>query len=88
MKNVGAIIQTRTSSTRLPGKVLKELSYPSDITCLKLVIRRLKKSKKINDIVVATTEEKEDNKLINIVKKDLAIILGIFQKQKTIIPGQ
>lgn len=85
---IAAIIQARTSSTRLPGKVLKELSYPSDITCLKLVIRRLKKSKKINDIVVATTKEKEDNKLINIVKKDLVTKKAIFRKQKTIIPGQ
>jgi spore coat polysaccharide biosynthesis protein SpsF len=67
---IGAIIQARTSSTRLPGKVLKELPYASGITCLGQVIRRLKKSKKLNDIIVATTKEKEDNEIINIVKKE------------------
>ena len=67
---IGAIIQARTSSTRLPGKVLKELPYANGITCLEQVIRRLKKSEKLNDIIVATTKEKEDNEIINIVKKE------------------
>jgi spore coat polysaccharide biosynthesis protein SpsF len=67
---IGAIVQARTSSTRLPGKVLKELPYASGITCLEQVIRRLKKSKKLNDIIIATTKEKEDNDIINIVKKE------------------
>ena len=40
---IAAIIQARTSSTRLPGKVLKELPYVGGITCLEQVIRRLKK---------------------------------------------
>ena len=67
---IGAIIQARTSSTRLPGKVLKELPYVSGITCLEQVIRRLKKSKRLNEIIIATTKEKEDNEIINIVKKE------------------
>jgi spore coat polysaccharide biosynthesis protein SpsF len=67
---IAAIIQARTSSTRLPGKVLKELPYASGITCLEQVIRRLKKSKKLNDIIIATTKQKEDNDIINIVKKE------------------
>ena len=67
---IAAIIQARTSSTRLPGKVLKELPYASGITCLEQVIRRLKKSKKLNNIIIATTKEKKDNEIINIVKKE------------------
>ena len=67
---IGAIMQARTSSTRLPGKVLKELPYASGITCLEQVIRRLKKSEKLNDIIVATTKEKEDNEIIIIAKKE------------------
>lgn len=67
---IAAIIQARTSSTRLPGKVLKELPYASGITCLEQVIRRLKKSKKLNDIIIATTKDKEDDKIIDIAKKE------------------
>ena len=69
---IAAIIQARTSSTRLPGKVLKELPYNSGITCLEQVIRRLKKSKKLNDIIIATTKDKEDNEIIDIAKKENA----------------
>lgn len=67
---IGAIIQARISSTRLLGKILKELPYNSGITCLGQVIRRLKKSKRLNDIIIATTKEKEDNEIIDIVKKE------------------
>jgi spore coat polysaccharide biosynthesis protein SpsF len=67
---IAAIIQARTSSTRLSGKVLKELPYASGITCLEQVIRRLKKSKRLNGIIIATTKEKEDNEIIDITKKE------------------
>ena len=67
---IGAIIQARTSSTRLPGKVLKELPYASNITCLEQVIRRVKKSRKLNAIIIATTKEKQDNEIVNIAKKE------------------
>ena len=70
MKNIGAIIQARISSTRLPGKILKELPYGSGITVLEQVINRLKKSKKLSEIIIATTKETEDNQIINIVKKE------------------
>jgi len=66
---IAAIIQARTSSTRLPGKILKELPYGSGITVLEQVINRLKKSKKLNNIIIATTKEKEDNEIIDIAKK-------------------
>ena len=67
---IGAIIQARISSTRVPGKVLKELPYASGITCLEQVIRRLKKPKKLNDIIIVATKEKEDNEIVGIVKKE------------------
>ena len=65
---VGAIIQARVSSRRLPGKVLKELPYNSGITVLSQVIRRLKRCKTLNDIIVAMTTEKEDDELVRIVQ--------------------
>lgn len=69
---IAAIVQARTSSTRLPNKILKKLPYSNDITCLSQVIKRLKKSKKLNDIIIATTKEKEDNESVNIAKKENA----------------
>jgi len=67
---IAAIVQARTSSTRLPNKILKKLPYSSSITCLEQVIRRLKKSKRLNDIIIATTKEKEDDEIVDIVKKE------------------
>ena len=67
---IGAIIQARTTSTRLPGKVLKELPYNSGITCLEQVIRKLKKSKRLNSIIIATTKEIEDDPIIDIAKEE------------------
>lgn len=65
---IGAIIQARTSSTRLPEKVLKYLPYNSNITVLQQVIRRTKRSKLINDIIVATTNDEKDQKIVRIAE--------------------
>jgi spore coat polysaccharide biosynthesis protein SpsF len=52
------IIQARTGSTRLPGKVLKEL-------CGKPVLwhvwNRVSRARKVDDIIIATTTLPEDN---------------------------
>jgi spore coat polysaccharide biosynthesis protein SpsF len=70
---IGAIIQARTSSTRLPEKVLLELPYGSGITVLQQVIRRLKRSEKIEKMVVATTEDEADNAIVDITLRE-----GVF----------
>lgn len=67
---IGCIIQARTSSTRLPEKVLKALPYNSDTTVLQQVIRRVKKASLINEIVVATTTDREDEKIMAIAEKE------------------
>ena len=67
---IGAIIQARMSSTRLPGKILKTLPYDSNITALEQVIRRMKRSKQIGEIIIATTTEKEDNEIVKIADKE------------------
>jgi spore coat polysaccharide biosynthesis protein SpsF len=66
----GAIVQARTSSKRFPGKILKELPYGSGITVLQQVIRRLKRAKQLDDIIIATTTSKEDKSIIKIAKKE------------------
>lgn len=52
------ITQARTGSTRLPGKVLMEINQ---IPLLKIHLDRLKKSKNVDKIIVATTDCEEDN---------------------------
>ena len=58
-----AIIQARLGSTRLPGKVLLDIEGK---TVLEHVIDRVRSSKCIDDIVVATTIQKEDLKIVNL----------------------
>ena len=60
----GAVVQARISSTRLPRKVLKALPCGSGISVLQQVIRRLKKSKKLDDIITATTVDRVDKEII------------------------
>ena len=67
---ISAIVQARTSSTRLPEKVLKELPKGSGVTCLEQVIRRLKQSKILDEIIIATTTKKVDDRIIDIAKKE------------------
>ena len=52
------ITQARMGSTRLPGKVLMEVNQTP---LLKIHLDRLKKSKKIDRIIVATTHNIEDD---------------------------
>ena len=57
-----ASIQARLSSTRLPGKVLKEISGKP---MLQWQIERLQQSRLIDDIVVATTNNPADDKIVD-----------------------
>lgn len=61
--NIVCIIQARTTSNRLPNKVLLNLPYNGYKTVLEQVINRVKKSKYINKIVIATTINETDNKI-------------------------
>ena len=55
---IGCIIQARTGSNRLPKKILKKLD---DKTILDYVIQQTEKSKKIEKMILATTNLDEDN---------------------------
>ena len=63
MKNY-AIIQARLNSTRLPNKVLKKIG---NFYALEILIKRLKKSKLIDKIIIATN--KKSGKLKSFEKK-------------------
>ncbi len=61
------IIQARTGSTRFRNKILNKIN---SLTLLEILIKRLKRSKKIRKIVVATTTLKADNIISSICKKN------------------
>ncbi len=56
-KKVSIILQARMSSSRLPGKVLKKIQ---DKSILGHIITRLKQSKDVKEIIVATSVQPED----------------------------
>lgn len=60
------IIQARFGSSRLPGKVLLEVE---GVALLEYEIKRVKQAKKIDKIVVATTDKKADNRIEKLCKK-------------------
>ncbi len=69
-----AILQARVSSTRLPGKVLMDLGGRP---LLSFLLERLKSSKLIDKIVIATTENVEDNKIEEIgLRAEIDVIRG------------
>ncbi len=60
-------IEARMNSARLPGKVCFELEKSK--TVLSVLIDRIRNSKYIDQILVATTTKKIDDKIVNIAKK-------------------
>lgn len=72
-KKVIAIIQARMGSTRLPGKVLKKIGSKS---LLEILVNRIKQSKSIDAILIATTKQKKDKKIVNLAEK---LKLNYFQ---------
>ena len=66
MKKTAAIIEARMTSSRLPGKVLLESGINKPL--LLCLIERIKKVKNIHQILVATTTNKYDDKIIEFCK--------------------
>ena len=58
---VVAIIQARMGSTRLPGKVLKNIAGES---MLARVVNRLRRSRLVNEVLVATTDSRSDDVIV------------------------
>jgi len=69
-----AIIQARMGSTRLPGKVLMMLAGK---TVLEHVVERVSRAKLVDDIVVATTTDINDSKIVELcTKKGIKVFCG------------
>ena len=67
---IGAIIQARTSSTRFPKKVLKPLPYGGNVCVLQQDIRRVKRSKLLDEVIIATTINSEDDEIVEVAIKE------------------
>ena len=68
MKKIAAIIEARMTSRRLPGKVLLESGINKPL--LLCLIERIRKVKNIDQIIVATTTNNEDNKIVKFCKEN------------------
>ncbi len=61
-----AVTQARIGSTRLPGKIMKQIN---GVTLLELHLERIRRSKLVDKIIVATTTEQDVIKIIKICDK-------------------
>ncbi len=68
--NVVAIVQARLTSSRFPGKVLKNIS---SYTVLELIYLRLKRSKLISKIIFAIPDNIENEPLANYLQNNLRV---------------
>lgn len=66
---IGAIIQARLSSKRLPNKVLMPLPFGEGISAIEQIYSRLSKSKKIDCIALASSDSEEDIEMTTNLKK-------------------
>jgi spore coat polysaccharide biosynthesis protein SpsF len=64
---ISIIIEARSTSKRLPKKILLKVKKK---TLLEHLINRLKKVKKINNIIIATTTNYQDDKIVALAKKN------------------
>ncbi len=63
---IAVIIEARMGSTRLPGKIMaKIVGKPM----LELMIERVKRSKLIEEVIVATTESSGEKEIINLTRR-------------------
>ena len=66
------ITQARVGSSRLQKKILKKVN---DISLLKIHLDRIKKSKNISKLVIATTNENESEKIVKIGEDAVNLIV-------------
>ena len=68
-----AVLQARMSSTRLPGKVLRDLA---GAPMLARQVERLRRARRIDRLVVATSEQPEDDAVADLTR---ALGLGVHR---------
>ena len=81
MKTV-ALVQARMTSSRLPGKVLMELSGRS---VLSNVIRRVKRARFVDEVMVATTVSESDDPIVEEAQTEM---VGVFRGSEQDVLGR
>jgi spore coat polysaccharide biosynthesis protein SpsF (cytidylyltransferase family) len=66
MRNIAAVIQARLGSSRLPGKTLMIIKGE---TLLGHLIKRIKVSKYVTDIIISTTTNKIDDAIVEFARE-------------------
>ena len=66
IKKITCVIQARTDSKRLANKVLKEIE---DTPMICHIINRIKRSRNVEQIILATTDNNSDKILLDIAEK-------------------
>ena len=64
---VAALVQARTGSSRLPGKVLEDVG---GIPLIAHTLRRLRAAGRVDDVVLATTVEPGDDALVELARDE------------------
>ncbi|MCD1260835.1 glycosyltransferase family protein [Paenibacillus athensensis] len=64
---INAVVATRMTSKRLPGKVLMPMAGQPNLV---LLIERLRRSRYIHNVVIATTTNTEDDVVVEIAQKE------------------
>ena len=67
MNNLGIIIQARSGSKRFPNKIYKKIC---EITIIEHVLKQIKKTKFKNKIIIASSINQTNKKIIQIAKKN------------------
>lgn len=64
IEKTGALVQARMKSTRLPGKVLKPLQ---GLSVIETILRRLRRARALDEVIVVTSVVPEDDFLAEVV---------------------
>jgi spore coat polysaccharide biosynthesis protein SpsF len=72
-RKMGALIQARTGSTRLPGKTIRRIAGRPILTH---VIERVKLSTSVKNIYIATTINEQDNEIVDLCNR---LAIGVFR---------
>ena len=76
---IGAIVQARMSSVRLPGKVMKSLPFESDRLLIDQIINALMTIKLIGKIIVATTLDSADDVICHHIESKYGKQINVFR---------